>query len=68
MSIFELLYPVIRTREVDTGKKIDNKLATYISYISISLLIAPVVFFSCVVPSMGTTYRKMLYTGLFPQP
>lgn len=65
MSLFELLYPVIKKRETDYGK-VDNKVATYAAYLSISLLMAPLVFLSCVIPSMGEVYRKSLNKGIFP--
>lgn len=67
VSLFELLYPVIREQE-DSHGKINNKLATYMAYMAISLLLAPLVFLSCIVPVMGETYRKSLHKGIFPKP
>lgn len=67
MSVFELLKPVIEKQEESKGK-IENKIATYIAFLGISILLAPLVFFSCIIPSMGEVFRNSLYKGIFPKP
>lgn len=67
VSVFELLHPIIQKRE-KLHEKIENKTATYVAFIGISLLIAPLIFFSCIVPVMGEVFRKSLYDGVFPKP
>ena len=67
MSLFELLQPVIQIQEKIHGK-VENKIATYIAFLGISILLAPLVFLSCIVPSMGEVFRKSLLKGVFPKP
>lgn len=61
-SIYELLYPVLMAQD-----KIDNKLATIFAFFFISLLVAPIAFIACIVPSVGVTFRIYLTEGLFPK-
>lgn len=68
VSLFELLQPVVQMYEDINCKQIENKIATYVAFGGISLLLAPFVFLSCIVPTMGETYRNALYKGIFPKP
>jgi SNF family Na+-dependent transporter len=65
-ALYEILMPVIKRRlsEVD---KVDNILTTSITFFVLSTLIAPLLFLSCVVPSMGVRFRNALYDGLYPK-
>ena len=65
-ALYEILMPVIRRRlsEVD---KVDNILTTTITFFILSTLIAPLLFLSCIIPSMGDRFRNALYDGLYPK-
>jgi hypothetical protein len=40
-------------------------LVVYITFFSLSFLIAPLIFLNCIIPSMGDRFRNSLYNGLF---
>ena len=63
-ALYELLVPVMQQRSIE-GFEIKNMYATYITFFVIVVIVAPLVFFSCIIPSMGDTFKKSLYTGLF---
>ena len=63
VSIYELLLPVISAQ----NKTVDNKLLIFITFFTINVIIAPLVFLSCIVPSMGERFREALDVGLFPK-
>lgn len=63
-ALYELLVPIMQQRSLE-GFEIRNRYITYATFFVIVVIVAPLVFFSCIVPSMGDTFRKALYTGLF---
>ena len=62
-ALYEILFPVIQRRK--ETYKVENELVVYITFFSLSLLIAPLIFLSCIIPSMGDRFRNSLYNGLF---
>lgn len=62
-SLYEILLPVVRRRKEEF--KVENELVVYITFFSLSFLIAPLIFLSCIIPSMGDRFRNSLYNGLF---
>ena len=65
-AIYEILMPVLKRRFAE-GFPVENMLATYIAFFFLTVLIAPLIFFSCIIPSMGERFRSSLYDGLFPK-
>lgn len=65
-SVLELLVPVMKAEKTESGK-IDAETLIYIVFFTMSIILAPLVFFSCIVPSMGNRFRDSLYNGLFPK-
>lgn len=63
VSIYELLFPVMSAQP----ENIDNKALLIVTFFTINVLIAPLVFLSCIVPSMGERFREALDVGLFPK-
>lgn len=63
VALKDLLYPVMRTQT----EAISNPVLIPLVFFIISVLIAPLVFLSCIVPSMGDKFREALETGLFPK-
>ena len=63
-SIYEILHPVMSRRRSE-GFPIANKYMMYLVFFILTVILAPVVFLSCIIPSMGDTFKKSLYTGLF---
>jgi len=63
-ALYELMIPVMQQR-LSEDFEIKNMYMTYTVFFIIVILVAPLVFFSCIVPSMGDTFKKSLYTGLF---
>lgn len=67
-SVYELLMPVYERREAELkDRKIEYKWVMLVTFFLINILIAPVVFLSCIVPTMGIIFRDALYKGLFPK-
>ena len=66
VSLLELLGPVISFR-VKNSKPVEHVYLTYFVFFCIALLIAPLVFLSCIVPSMGERFRDTLEKGLFEE-
>jgi hypothetical protein len=67
VAIYELLMPVIRRRREELGGPVPDTASIYITTFLINILVAPLVFFSCIIPSWGERFRKALYDGLFPK-
>lgn len=68
VASYELLYPVINKRIQDISpEKVDNIFVMYMSFFCVSVMIAPMVFLSCIIPSFSERFRHSLYTGIFPQ-
>ena len=63
-ALYEILHPVIQDRLLE-GFEIRGRYAMYPVFFIITVIVAPLVFFSCIIPSMGDTFRKSLYIGLF---
>ena len=63
-AVYELLHPVVQ-RRAEEKLEVNNKCITYIVFFLMTIITAPLVFFSCIIPSMGETFRKFLYIGLF---
>lgn len=64
-AVYELLMPIIRLEEKSEGK-VEYKFIMYVTFFFFSLLIAPFVFFSCIIPSLSTRFQNALHKGLFP--
>lgn len=64
-SVYELLMPVVQLESKDG--KVEYKFIMYITFFALSLLIAPLVFLSCIIPSVGERFREALQKGLFPK-
>lgn len=64
-SVYELLMPVIMAKAKDS--KVEYQYIMYITFFFFALLIAPLVFLSCIIPSVGERFREALDQGLFPQ-
>ena len=64
-SVYELLMPVVQLE--NKQGKVEYKGIMYFSFFTLSLLIAPLVFLSCIIPSVGERFRKSLQEGLFPK-
>ncbi len=62
-AIYELLLPVMASEPQPVEDKYTIIFVTFL----INLLIAPAVFLSCIVPSMGIRFRIALKEGLFPK-
>lgn len=64
-SIYELLMPVINLE--NKNKPVQYKFIMYPTFFTFSLLIAPFVFLSCIIPSMSDRFKDALHKGLFPK-
>lgn len=66
MAMFELANPVIELLEKyhPESNTVKYKMITKMTLFFTWLLIAPAVFFSCVIPSVGESTRKGLAKGL----
>jgi len=63
-GVYELLWPVMTKQESEHGK-VDNKLLLYVTFFITCTLVAPLIIFSCLVPSMGIKFREVLQEALF---
>ena len=63
VSVYELLLPVVSAQK----KPVNNKLLIITTFFTINVIIAPLVFLSCIVPSMGQRFQEALEVGLFPK-
>lgn len=63
-ACYELLYPVLTHRKAKFHD-VENEPLTYFSFLFAAVLMAPLVFTSCIVPSLGIRFRMALYDGLF---
>lgn len=64
-SVYELLVPVLQQQEKEG--KVEYLVLIYITFFVFSILIAPFVFMSCIIPTMGERFRDSLHKGLFPK-
>lgn len=65
-AIYQILIPVSTFRQSE-GHTIEGKPIVYITFFLLTILVAPVVFFSCIIPSMCDRFQSALYKGLFPK-
>lgn len=65
-AVYEIMQPVMSFRDSE-GFSIENKYIMYFVFFILTIILAPAVFFSCIIPSMGETFRSSLYRGLFPE-
>jgi len=65
-AVWELLVPVMNT-EKEEMCKIDAEKLIYIVFFIMSIILAPLVFLSCIIPSMSDRFRSSLHSGLFPK-
>ena len=65
-AVYEILMTVIN-RKLAEGTKVDSVVATYIIFFFMAILIAPLLFLSCIIPSSGERFRNALYDGLYPK-
>lgn len=61
--LYELVKPVIN--QLDSKNVIvEYKYISYITFFLLSVLLAPLVIFPCIVPSAGNRFREALLTSL----
>ena len=65
-AIYQILMPVIGFRQTE-GHTVNNKIIVYFTFFCLTVLIAPLVFLSCIIPSMCDVFQGALYKGLFPE-
>lgn len=65
-AVYEIMQPVMSFRTSE-GFNIEDRYIMYFVFFILTIILAPAVFFSCVIPSMGETFRNSLYKGLFPE-
>jgi fucose permease len=65
-AIYEILMPVLQTRRND-GFELENVFVVYVVFFILTTFVAPVIFLSCIIPSMGDRFKKSLYHGLFSE-
>lgn len=66
VALFELYYPVmaiIRETNPDNPVSVNFKMMLFVFWV-ITLLVAPFVFPSCVVPKLGERFRSSIYESL----
>jgi len=65
-AVWELLVPVLHLEKTESGTVSAEKLI-YIVFFIMSIILAPLVFLSCIIPSMSDRFRSSLHNGLFPK-
>ena len=63
MVCIDHLAKVIALREI--SHIVENKFLLYLVTLTVSTVVAPLVFFSCIIPSLSDKAKLGLYTGLF---
>lgn len=69
-SLYELVYPVMSKEAAELsleGKKVESVFIIYVTFLILNTLAAPLVFFSCVIPSWGDRFRATLQKALFKE-
>jgi hypothetical protein len=66
MATIDLLMPVIAMENSAVGK-IESKGITYIVFFTISIVLAPLLFFSCIIPSWNERFKISLHKGMYPK-
>ena len=64
--IYEIVHPVMLKQFSEVGS-IENKKLLYTTMFIMGIITAPLVFFSCLVPSWGIVFRESLQKALFQQ-
>ena len=65
-SVYQILIPVIDFRKSE-GYEVESTFIVYVTFFILNVILAPVVFLSCIVPSMCDRFQAALYKGLFPE-
>lgn len=66
-SLLELVVPVLNRRLKENGKVENGKFLYYITFFLTNSLVAPLVFFSCIIPSWSEKFQESLYKALFEE-
>ncbi len=64
VACYELLAPVIASEKLQ-GRKVEDEVAMYIASLGLFLLMSPLIFVACIVPSIGENFRIGLQKGCF---
>lgn len=64
-GLYEIIFPVISEQKLLEGKVNDQTLIYIVSF-CIFAIIAPLIFFACIIPSYNEKYKTYLSKGLFP--
>ena len=65
-AVYQIMIPVMQLRAFQEFE-IENKYILYVTFFLLVVLVAPVIFFSCISPTMGERFKSSLYNGLFPE-
>ena len=65
-AIYQILMPVVAVRQ-DEGHVVESKFVVYTTFFILTVMLAPIIFFSCIIPSMCDRFQGALYKGLFSQ-
>lgn len=65
-AVYQILIPVIGFRQTE-GHIVESKIIIYITFFLLTVMLAPVIFFSCIIPSMCDRFQGALYKGLFSE-
>lgn len=65
-AVYQILMPVLAYRQAE-GNIIETKLVVYATFFLLTVVIAPIVFLSVIIPSMCNRFQSALYKGLFPK-
>lgn len=63
-SCYELVAPVLASEKLQNSK-VDYELLFYFTSFFMFLLIAPIAFIACIVPTIGESFRTGLQKGYF---
>jgi hypothetical protein len=66
-ALYELVWPVLRKRRKDDPKPVATVGILIFTLFILMILVAPLIFFSCIIPEWGIRFRETLYTALFEE-
>jgi len=66
VSLYELVAPVIALRKSQGLPTLPVHLLYLVTFL-LNIVAAPLVFFSCIVPSFGDRFRKTFYNALYSE-
>lgn len=66
-SLYELVMPVLRRQIAIKGKLEQGKVLYYTTFFLVNTLIAPLIFFSCIIPTWSEKFRESLHKALFEE-